>query len=52
MRAELAPWTVRAVTSYPQLLAGAHEAGLLSAADADELARFYADPRGHRWSFT
>ena len=33
MRDLLAPWTVRAVTSYPQVLDSAREAGLLSAAD-------------------
>ena len=49
MRELLAPWTVRAVTSYPQVLDSAREAGLLSGADADELRRFYADPRRHRW---
>jgi orotate phosphoribosyltransferase len=50
MRALLAPWTVRALTSYPQVLASAREAGLVSAADVAELLRFYADPRGHAWS--
>jgi orotate phosphoribosyltransferase len=49
MRDLLAPWTVRAVTSYPQVLASAQEAGMLSEADAGQLLRFYADPRGHRW---
>jgi hypothetical protein len=49
MRDLLAPWTVRAVTSYPQVLASAREAGLLSDADVCELLRFYADPRRHRW---
>jgi orotate phosphoribosyltransferase len=49
MRELLAPWTVRAVTSYPQVLDSAREAGLLSGADARELLRFYADPRRHRW---
>jgi orotate phosphoribosyltransferase len=49
MRALLAPWTVRAVTSYPQLLASAQEAGMVSAADISQLLRFYADPRGHCW---
>jgi orotate phosphoribosyltransferase len=50
MRALLAPWTVRALTSYPQVLASAREAGLVSAVDVVELLRFYADPRGHAWS--
>ena len=50
MRALLAPWTVRALTSYPQVLASAREAGLVSAVDVEELLRFYADPRGHAWS--
>jgi orotate phosphoribosyltransferase len=50
MRALLAPWTVRALTSYPQVLASAREAGLVSAVDVAELLRFYADPRGHAWS--
>jgi hypothetical protein len=45
----LASWTVRAVTSYPQVLASAREAGMLSAADAGQLLRFYADPRQHHW---
>jgi orotate phosphoribosyltransferase len=49
MRAVLAPWTVRAVTSYPQVLASAQEAGMVSAADVSQLMRFYADPRGHSW---
>jgi orotate phosphoribosyltransferase len=50
MRDLLAPWTVRAVTSYPQVLDSAQEAGLLSETDVRELLRFYADPRRHRWS--
>jgi orotate phosphoribosyltransferase len=49
MRDALAPWPVRAVTSYPQVLASAAEAGLLSGPDVRELLRFYADPRRHRW---
>ena len=49
MRALLAPWTVRALTSYAQVLASAREAGLVSSADVEELLRFYADPRGHPW---
>jgi orotate phosphoribosyltransferase len=49
MRDLLAPWTVRAVTSYPQILESAQEAGLLSGADVRELLRFYADPRRHGW---
>jgi orotate phosphoribosyltransferase len=49
MRGLLAPWTVRAVTSYPQVLASAREAGTLSDADVSQLLRFYADPRRHRW---
>ena len=49
MRDLLAPWTVRAVTSYPQVLDSAQAAGMLSAADAGQLLRFYADPRRHRW---
>jgi len=49
MRDLLAPWTVRAVTSYPQVLESAQEAGLLSGADVRELFRFYADPRRHAW---
>jgi hypothetical protein len=40
---------VRALTSYAQVLASAREAGLVSAADMEELLRFYADPRGHPW---
>jgi orotate phosphoribosyltransferase len=51
MRVSLARWRVRALTSYPQLLASAREAGLISAADASQLLRFYADPRGHQWDF-
>jgi orotate phosphoribosyltransferase len=50
MRARLAPWTVHAVTSYPQILASAQEAGMVSAADVGQLLRFYADPRQHSWS--
>lgn len=49
MRALLAPWTVRAITSYPQVLASAQEAGMVGAADVGQLRRFYADPRGHSW---
>ena len=49
MRDLLAPWTVRAVTSYPQVLDSARETGLLTGADVRELLRFYADPRRHRW---
>jgi orotate phosphoribosyltransferase len=49
MRARLAPWTVRAITSYPQVLACAQEAGLVSTADVSQLLRFYADPRAHSW---
>jgi len=49
MRHALASWTVRAVTSYPQVLASAQEAGLLSAADVARLTRFYTDPRRHGW---
>jgi orotate phosphoribosyltransferase len=50
MRDLLAPWTVRAVTSYPQVLESAREAGLLSGTDVRQLLRFYADPRRHRWN--
>jgi orotate phosphoribosyltransferase len=49
MRARLAPWRVRALTSYPDVLACAREAGVLSDEDVGQLLRFYADPRGHRW---
>jgi orotate phosphoribosyltransferase len=49
MRAQLAPWPVRALTSYPQVLASAQEAGLATAADVGQLLRFYADPRQHSW---
>jgi orotate phosphoribosyltransferase len=49
MRARLARWPVRAVTSYPQILSSAQDAGLISAADAGQLMRFYADPRQHSW---
>jgi hypothetical protein len=49
MRTMLAPWPVRALTSYPQVLASAQEAGLVSAADVGQLLRFYADPRRHSW---
>jgi len=50
MRTRLAPWPVRALTSYPQVLASAQQAGMVSAAGARELLRFYADPRRHSWS--
>lgn len=50
MRARLASWTVRATTSYPEVLAGAQEAGMIGAADVGQLLRFYADPRRHSWS--
>ena len=52
MRARLAPWTVRARTSYPQVLASAQEAGIVSPAEGRELMRFYADPRRHTWRLT
>jgi len=47
MRALLAAWRVRAITSYPQVLASALEAGLIDEADLSQLIRFYADPRRH-----
>jgi len=50
MRARLASWKVRAITSYPQVLASAQETGMISEADAGQLLRFYADPRRHTWS--
>jgi orotate phosphoribosyltransferase len=49
MRALLAVWPVRAITSYPQVLASSLQAGLISAADMSQLLRFYADPRRHSW---
>ncbi len=49
MREVLAPWTVRAITSYPHVLASALAAGMLGETDAGQLMSFYADPRGHRW---
>jgi orotate phosphoribosyltransferase len=49
MRTLLAPWPVHALTSYPQVLASAQQAGLVSAADVGQLLRFYADPRRHSW---
>jgi orotate phosphoribosyltransferase len=49
MRALLSPWTVRSLTSYPQVLASAREAGLVSATGVAELGRFYADPERHSW---
>jgi orotate phosphoribosyltransferase len=49
MRTRLAPWPVRALTSYPQVLASAQQAGMVTAADVRELLRFYADPRRHSW---
>jgi len=52
MRARLAPWRIRAITSYPQVLASAQETGLVSAADVAQLLRFYADPRRHSWHVT
>ena len=45
MRGLLASWTVRAITSYPQVLASAQEAGMLSETDVSELMSFYTDPR-------
>jgi orotate phosphoribosyltransferase len=50
MRARLAPWPIRAITSYPQVLASAQEAGMVSAADVSQLSRFYANPRQHSWN--
>ncbi len=52
MRARLGPWPVRAITSYPQVLASAQAAGMVSAADVGQLMRFYADPRQHSWNVT
>jgi orotate phosphoribosyltransferase len=52
MRARLAPWRVRAITSYPQVLASAQAAGMISATDVGELLHFYADPRQHSWSIS
>jgi orotate phosphoribosyltransferase len=52
MRTLLAPWTVRALTSYPQVLASAQEAGMVNATDVPQLLHFYADPRQHRWTIT
>jgi len=49
MRTRLASWPVRAITSYPQVLASAQESGLVSAADVGQLLCFYADPRRHTW---
>lgn len=49
MRARLARWPVRAITSYPQILASAQDAGLVSEAEVGQLMRFYADPRQHSW---
>jgi orotate phosphoribosyltransferase len=49
MRARLVPWPVRAVTSYPQVLASAREAGLIGPAELGQLLHFYADPGRHRW---
>jgi orotate phosphoribosyltransferase len=50
MRTRLARWTIRALTSYPQVIAAARQAGLVSAADEGQLLSFYADPRRHRWN--
>lgn len=50
MRTRLASWPVRALTSYPQVLASAQQAGMVTVADVGELLRFYADPRQHSWS--
>jgi orotate phosphoribosyltransferase len=50
MRTRLAHWTIRALTSYPQVIARARQAGLVSAADEGQLLSFYADPRRHRWN--
>jgi orotate phosphoribosyltransferase len=49
MRNQLGGWPVRTLTSYPQVLAAAREAGLISGAELAELTRFYADPRHHTW---
>jgi hypothetical protein len=49
MRTLLAPWRFRALTSYPQVLASAREAGLVNAADVGQLLHFFADPRRHSW---
>jgi len=51
-RERLAPLVenVRALTSYPQVLASAQDAGLVDADDVAELKRFYADPDRHTWN--
>jgi orotate phosphoribosyltransferase len=49
MRAQLSDWPVRSITSYPQVLASAREAGLIGEDDTIELLGFYADPRNHSW---
>ena len=49
MRAALGQWPIRALTSYPHLLAGARAAGLIDDAGFAQLGHFYADPRNHSW---
>lgn len=44
---ELPVWTL---VSYPQLVAAALEAGLVTQSGVNELMRFYADPWNHTWN--
>jgi orotate phosphoribosyltransferase len=49
MRTMLGGWAVRALTSYPQVLACARSTGLIDEAGLRQLTAFYADPRQHTW---
>jgi orotate phosphoribosyltransferase len=51
MRTSLAGWPVRALTSYPQVLACARTAGLIDEAGLRQLEAFYADPRHYTWDW-
>ena len=44
MRDLLAPWPVRAITSYPQVLDSAREAGMLSETDVGQLLQLLRRP--------
>lgn len=41
---------IASLVSYPELLAAAYDAQLLSEEQTDELSQFYRNPRGHQWS--
>jgi orotate phosphoribosyltransferase len=49
MRSLLAGWVVRAITSYPHVLACARGRGLIDETGLGQLTAFYRDPRQYTW---